>query len=444
MTRLVALALFVALAWLPAARAVDLARMYDQTALAPWQQTYAGFVRQQLQPIYEQLSAEERGRVARLNVDVPLHGAQRAPFEFTVQLGDSVRIDLPASAIKFLGDVIASVSWIGRNGYDTRPLVDYLGLLKYEPTPAPGGRLPDPIAALGLPRGAAEDPAIQRDVGVLLSSAVRFSLLHALGHAVTGSDPTATGDAALAQDLRADAFALDVMKRLGAPPNGIALMIWVQSQLQPSTVDAAADPRWAAVLNGQRHPLTAARLRALAAGLTRESAAFAGRQSDASAATAAISAAIQQITALAQGFDDREAQVLSRRIGNTARWTMLLPHRPGEMLAIPETLRDAGARTPFHGAFDGAIKTAAGEARVRILLWRAGDDVIGIASSGAGLTHITGRVQADTLRFTHESFDLRGAGAFAMQPGADTLSGEYGMEGAATGAGTIAATRSKP
>ncbi|MBL8700322.1 MAG: hypothetical protein JNK67_18245 [Alphaproteobacteria bacterium] len=435
---------FVFLAWLAPAQAVDLGRMYDAAALVPWQQNYVGFVRQQLAPIYEQLTPDERARIPRLNVDVPVHGTLRAPFEFRSQIADGVRIDMAASAIKFLGDTMTAATWIGRNGYDLRPLNDYLGLLKYEPVSPPGGRLPDPQSALGVPRGAGEDPALQRDVGALLTSALRFALLHEIGHAVTNSDPAATGDLARAQDIRADAFALDVMRRLGAMPNGIALMLWVQGQLQPHALDLADAPKWTDALALFRRPITAARAATLAATLSRDAPGFAARQADPAAAAAVVNATAQQLAAFANTLDSRDHQAMNRRIGNTARWTLLQPVKAGELIAVPDGLAAGNGPNNFHGAFDGAVRVGDQTTAVRILLWRTGDDVIGVAANALYMTHLTGRASGNSLRFTYEAFDLRGAGTLQMDAGADTLTGAYGDGTAASGSGTIAARRRKP
>ncbi len=206
-----------------------------------------GLVAMLHEDIVPNLPRDLRPAAARLELDFPARGP--SPLSFWAVPG-SGRIVLPLESIRFFDEVATLHAWFEGHGCDSGPIQSYLWLLVGQ-----GAPLPAPLAAFGIDRETAlADPFTEDVSGKILSSGMLFILLHETAHQLMGHAGGLAGTLSHTQETEADVFALDHFARLGVMPLGIVFFFqtlwWV-------------DPFGAAVAGGT-HPVSAARIQAIA------------------------------------------------------------------------------------------------------------------------------------------------------------------------------------
>ena len=58
----------------------------------------------------------------------------------------------PVSSLKLIEDLSVAYAWRHTNRYTLEPMDEYLVMLKHGTENFPGGRIPNPMTALGVPR----------------------------------------------------------------------------------------------------------------------------------------------------------------------------------------------------------------------------------------------------------------------------------------------------
>jgi hypothetical protein len=265
-----ACALYVCLAC--AANAAGIESIYDTADLAQRQQLYPKFVLGVLDAeIRPRLTADERAKLASLRFAFPLVMSGWEPFGFR---SDGQSVEVSIASLKLLNDLLLAYAWLGRHGYSPSTVDDYMALLvnwrKDEPPPPP-------LATLGVPPGARDEADTDRLATLLTRSAYLFIVLHEMGHVLHDDRPAAglTLQAMQAREAAADAFAIDLMARMGVVPTGIAEFFQLAAASMPSPAAYRDDAAYLDALRRQTHPVTAERLAAVARAIEAHAQSFA-------------------------------------------------------------------------------------------------------------------------------------------------------------------------
>ena len=212
-------------------------------------------------------------RAAASGIGVVFEARAAHPLYFYARPGEGT-VHVPVASVRFLADLAILTAWFERRGCAPEYLHTYLWALLREGRP-----LPAPLEAFGVARETAlADPFVDDVASKALSTALLFVLAHEVGHLLLGHRPGLEGAESQAQEMAADAFALDRFAALGAPPAGVVLWFMAARWIDP-TAEAAA---------GVTHPVSPERLRAVAARLAADPEAFAFSQPEPEAARDAV------------------------------------------------------------------------------------------------------------------------------------------------------------
>ena len=204
-----------------------MSRLYTQEKLkadaARWSEQIQAEYRETILP---QLTDEERSALREVKIEVPLKGHRGDPFEFYYENG---RVNLPAFSLRFFSDVCVANAWLNAHGYDGTTVRDYVGVLFREATDSPRAPLPPVFRTLGVPDNAREESAVSNRADRNFGNTVVFLLAHELGHALkkhqtTLHDPVQKRT----QEIEADAFAIEIMRRIAQVPSGVELWFDVE------------------------------------------------------------------------------------------------------------------------------------------------------------------------------------------------------------------------
>jgi hypothetical protein len=424
------------------AQSADYGAMYDDRLLAQRQPSYREIMLGNLQKVFlPKLTPDERRRLSHLSMDVPLRGPERGLFEYFAER--SGRVVMSTMSIRFLGDLGVAYAWLDANGYTMESVTDYVSMLKYQDAARFGGRYPDPSTALRIPPNATDNPRVDNLSQQILNHSVSFILLHEIGHVLhqhPGYGPGVPRARARENEDEADRFALEVLRRVGQPVNGLLFLLISMAHFVPHRADFGSDAEYRAHLDQATHPLTSDRIRRLSQYL-REHAADYGRLQDNPARAAAsirwVADAIdsQVVPVLA----DPDQQRLMALRGRSMTVAGLAPRRPGETMSATASARPRAA--PFDGVFDGEIDDGRTRLPMRAVLARQGDRVSGQYSFGAGQGQIDGLVEGATLTYRWRTASARGRGVIRSSPDGSRVEGTWGYDDDVTGGGRWRATR---
>jgi len=419
----------------------DYGSMYDDELLLEKQAGYREVVLWNLNQVFlPKLTVEERRRLQGLDVQFPLRGPERQLFEYFATAPASVV--LPVQSIRFLGDLSVAYAWLQSRGYSMETVTDYVSMLKYQPPARFGGRYPDPRTALQIPSNATDDPRVDLMSGKILNESLSFILLHEVGHVLfrhPGYGPGVPRERARENEDQADRFALEVLRRVGQPIDGLLFWFLSATHFVPHRADFGSDAEYQAHLRSDTHPLTSDRMRRLSEYLRTHAADYARLQANPARATEAIRGTADAIDAeVVPVLADPDQQRLMALKGQRVSLETLAPRRPGEIMPAPSPPTGAQA---FDGVFDGRLSDRTGTLPARTILRRQGDRVTGIYSYGVGQGEITGIVEGDTLVFVWQSGETRGRARLRAGPGGVEFEGTWGFGEAATGGGVWTGAR---
>jgi hypothetical protein len=421
----------------------DYGAMYEDRLLQDRQGEYREVVLWNLKNVFlPKLTLEERRRLQGLDVQFPLRGPERGPFEYSATA--PARAVLPVMAIQFLADLSVAYAWLQGQGYTIETVTDYVAMLKYQPPSRFGGRYPDPRAALQIPPNATDDPRVEQLSGRILNESLSFVLLHELGHIVfqhPGYGPGVARERARENEDQADRFALEVLRRAGQPIEGLLYWFVAAAHFVPNRADFDSDAAYEVHLRGDTHPLTSERVRRLSEYLRAHAADYGRLQANPARAA-------ENIRGVADAIDQKVLPVLAdpdqQRFmalrGQRVSLETLAPRRPGEAMAAPAPPPGAPGQS-FDGVFDGRLSDTTGTLPARTVLRRQGDRVTGVYSYGVGQGEISGIVEGDTMLFVWQSGGSRGRGRMRTSPGGVEFDGTWGHGDASVGGGTWTGAR---
>jgi hypothetical protein len=412
----------------------NVSRLYSQEKLqadaARWSEQVQAEYRDTILP---QLSDEERSALGAVKIEVPLKGHRGDPFEFYYENG---KVNLPAFSLRFFSDVCVANAWLNAHGYDGTTVRDYVGLLFREAAASPRAPLPAVFRTLGVPENAREESAVSNRADRNFGNTVVFLLTHELGHALKKHrtdlrDPVEKRK----QEIEADAFAIEMMRRIGQVPVGFEFWFDVEHSGHVAPVKFNTQAEWQKYLAGLDHPVTTERFEALVVAIEKAPDSFARNQANQALWT-------QRSKMLAQYFRLAAPQWTTNPIAHLAEYERvdglhvedLKPRKAA--FTIPGTKQEPD----FNGLF-AVRRTAAdgSEDRVDLLLLRMGKDVTGGYSNGKVDGFIEGDIRNGVLHFTWREGNANGKGIAEAQ--GETLRGTWGLGESEQGAGEFSAER---
>ncbi|CAD5375074.1 exported hypothetical protein [Rubrivivax sp. A210] len=314
-----------ALAAMPAAAAPG--TMYPDSLLASRVADYREVMEDNLRRVFlPALSAQQRAALSSVKLEFPLRGRQNTPFEFFAT-GDQ-RVHLPVFSIRFLSDLAIAQTWLLMRDYRSNTVYEYISLMKYQQRPRDDW--PDPRTALQIPADATQDQQVDQFSLHLLNQALAFILLHELAHIVhrdPGYGPGVARAAARGNEASADAFALEVMRRIGMPPLGVEFFFAVMShhgRVRADFLSAGDYQKW---LDEATHPLDTDRMRAVARYMQAHAADFAKLQRDPRRSEQVVGAVAGQVDQIARYLEDLDLQRLIAARARAASIASLAPRK---------------------------------------------------------------------------------------------------------------------
>ena len=420
----------------------NVSRLYSQEKLqadaARWSEQIRAEYRDTIAP---QLSEEERSALGTVKIEVPLSGSNGDPFSFYTD--DKGTIYLPALSLRFFSDLCVANAWLNAHGYDGTAVRDYVGVLLREATLSPGAPLPTVFRTLGVPDNAREESAVANRVDRNFGNTIVFLLAHELGHALKKHDTHSRDQVQKRrQEIEADAFAIEVMRRIGQVPLGVEFWFdverigHVQGIRRVTSARFPTETEWQKYLAGLDHPVTSERLDALATAVEKAPDSFARNQADQVRWTRNSKIFAQYVRLGAPSASIGAARIAEYERVRDLHLEDLKPRKTA--FTIPGTEHEPD----FNGLF-AVRRTAAngGEDRVDLLLLRMGDDVTGGYSNGKVDGFIQGDIHDGALHFTWREGNTNGHGVAQAQ--GETLRGTWGLGESEQGAGEFSAERQK-
>lgn len=257
-----------------------------------------------LEDLGNELTPAERRAAACASLHLPLRGQNNHPFDFYANTATG-EVTVPIRAVKFFDDLAIAVAWLESQGCDTLSAFDYVSMMRYQsPASLPGGRFPTPRQVLGLPRNVLSNAFVVDVSQKTLKSTVYFLMAHELAHVMYehAGYESISATVAQRQEIEAEQFALQVMRRIAVPPAGLAVFFAAVSRVDPEQT--------------RTHPLSSDRLGMVATYIRENAGAFTRVQRDPGSWLPRIQDMAREIDRLARLLDDPDVRALQRRNGS--------------------------------------------------------------------------------------------------------------------------------
>jgi len=383
----------------------------------PKQSSWAGFYDNSELAVVEKFTISDIKAHFNQNIWPVLTPAERqilrdVQFSFPIEASDhpmnffrfQKQIILPQNSLRFLRDICLAFAYANRNQYSEQVIVDYLAILKYQ---WPLGHLQkSPYnfgEALGIPKNALENQEVNKQFGSLYTSSIYFILCHELGHVfynhggyMRTSDSKITKQESInsqIQEKQADAFSLDILQRIGAPPfHGIITFFFAISMLEPY-------PDEINFRSHLTHPLTSDRILAVARNAESSSHQYARLQPGSKPTEQIFLDAAKKLRIIADILSNGGMQEIIRSRGQNGNIDDI--GFPTKKKLYPKTLQ-ATSKIPFVGEFFGKTFDNKEQIPLKFSLTEYNGIIRGSGSlleNGPTLQIKDGHIKKDTLFF---------------------------------------------
>jgi hypothetical protein len=358
-----------------------------------------GFYREIICPRF---NSDETAALRDVQFDFPLTSRGREPVGFFRANGT---INLSIASLKFFNDLLLAYCWLGVHGYGVVTIDDYLLMLVHWRSDAAP---PRPLPSLGIPHGAAREPAVDGLYVDWVRSAYLFILLHELAHLRYRDSPieTISRDDAQAQEMRADRFALGMLARLGLLSVGIQqYFIWTWN-FMPDPNNYPDDRAFWREMQKRTHPLTSERLLQAAIDMEKNAAASSDQKPETLSKLQVLARELKKVASL---HNDADMVRTAAKRGRMLKVEDLAPRRPNELIAMPLGA-DAQSR-PFHGKYFGSFALRdISSLDAEIVLQNRSGNVAGTMATREELGRIDGVVTDGVLNFQWILGEMQGRG----------------------------------
>ncbi|MBS0527446.1 MAG: M48 family metalloprotease [Proteobacteria bacterium] len=404
-------------AWAQCPPAYDWSGFYPPAILDRVTQRTAPGLRSNFdQVMLPQLTDQERRTLGGVALDLGQREYAQHPMNFYAAQGG--RVVLPLSSVRMVSDLTLAVAWLNRHRQPEKKVFDYAAMLAFR-GPAPDGVRALPLAALGVPDNASDDPGVEDLFQKLYGDTMVFIMAHELGHLFHGHSANVSIEQSRRQESEADAFAVELMARLHAPPVGI---VFYFNMVAPFECPARST-----------HPMSGQRIARLTAALRDNGPLFVQDKPSPQHELQLLESVIQGLGQVAKLLDDPDIRESMRRTGlasNVAQFNAA----SGPAAVAPRP------RQAFDGNYAGQWIDAKGTALdFRMTLRRKEQTVRGQYEFGMGNVELEGTVTGDQLDYAWRwGSDYFGRGR--LKSTADgRLQGTWGYTQRNEGAGTLTA-----
>jgi hypothetical protein len=211
--------------------------------------------------VFPHLTIAERKTLSSVKIKFPLKGRSAGLFEYAMHLKTG-EMYISALSVKFFDDIAIALAWYEVEKRDKNKVASYLQRLSVLEHHSRA-----PLKALSVPAKAWQLNAYVDDMSQkTLKSGMLFILLHELSHWHFKHAPYSKLSVLQAQqqELQADAFALEVMSRMKVIPYGMVSWFMMLGLAQTDI--------------SSTHPVTSARLMAIATKLEKNPKSFISRE----------------------------------------------------------------------------------------------------------------------------------------------------------------------
>ena len=262
------------------AQAEDFSNFYSDAALIKAQSIFRKDMESWFKVIRRHLTPEENHRLG----DVRLEFSLRDPHPLNFYSDSQARtVFMPVLSKVFVSDLFLSYLWLDHQGYNPQTVLDYAGMVGYYsrksmsdrfPQQYFNGHFPLPLPTLQIPQNATQNRALADNRDQKVTDAIIFAFCHELGHVFYNhpSYGTLPAEQVRANETQADAFAVDLLRRVSRAPLGTYVYFMILAHFNGSQGEQFLDTR--------THPLTGTRLQMLASAMEKEAADFAKNEPD--------------------------------------------------------------------------------------------------------------------------------------------------------------------
>lgn len=382
------------------------------------QRTAPGLTSNFEQVLLPRLTDQERRTLTGVRLDLGQREYRDHPLNFYAAEGN--RIVLPLSSVRLVSDLTLALAWLNRNRLPENRVFDYAAMLAYR-GPAPDGVRAPPLSALGVPADADSDPAVEALFQKMFGTTMVFIMAHETGHLLRNHRANVGAAQSRMQESEADAFAIDLMARLGAAPIGVSFYFMMAAPFECPTRST--------------HPLSGARIQRLAGAITDNGAVFARDKPSPARELELVKGIAADLLKVATLLDDPDVRAATRQVGmSSAVSDFAGASSPGQGRAAP-------ARQAFDGNYTGRWTDMKGTALdIRMTLQRQQQTVRGKYEFGLGSVELEGTVEGDQLNYAWRwGSEYFGRGRLRATANGQ-LEGTWGYTQRFEGGGTLAAT----
>jgi hypothetical protein len=367
------------------------------------------------QVLLPRLTDQERRTLGSVRLDLDQREYAQHPLNFYAARGGS--IVLPLSSIRLVSDMMFALAWLNRHRLPEKTVYDYLAMLAWR-GPAPDGVRAQPLGVLGVPADD-NDPAVDALFQKFFGTTMVFVMAHETGHLFHGHRAGVSEAQSRRQEREADAFAIELMARLGAPPIGVSFYFLMAAPFECP--------------GRSTHPLSGERIGSLVDAITANAAVFARDKPDPAREQELVASIALQLAQVARLVDDPDVREAIRQVG--------MASNVADFAAKRSTTSPHTARLTFEGAYSGHATDAAGAARdIRMSLQRQGRIVRGTYEFGLGPVQLEGTLDGELLDYAWR-WGKEYYGRGRLRSGADgKLAGTWGYGRSFEGGGTLTVT----
>ena len=369
------------------------------------------------QVLLPRLTDRERQKLGGISLDLSRREYAEHPLNFYAATGG--KVVLPLSSVKLVSDLSLALAWYNRNRLPEQKVFDYAAMLAFR-GPAPDGVKALPLTALGVPDAADSDPAVEGLFQKLFGTTMVFIMAHETGHLFHGHRANVGDVRSRQQEGEADAFAVELMARMGAPPIGITFYFMLAAPFECT--------------ERSTHPLSGERINRLVAALRDNASLFARDKPSPQQERQLVESIAQDLGKVAKLLDDPDIRASMRLAGLSSK---------ASDFAAAETRsrsRPGAARQAFDGDYAGQWIDAKGTALdFRMTLRRQASTVRGNYEFGMGTAELEGTVADDQLDYAWRwGTDYFGRGKMRSLANGE-LQGTWGYTRRSEGGGTLSA-----
>ena len=251
------------------AKAQDHSQIYTSAEISADAERLARPISRLQEILQDYFTADEKAALKNLVIEFPKpeSGDRALNFYAFSDFGEKVVV-LPLMSLKMLEDITTAYAYLLSSGLSPGTIDLYFTMINREdPSNFPGGRYPALLPALGVPADAWKHSPVDELSLRLRNEAFAFVFLHEVGHIILkhkGYEDVTTAEA-LADEIAADRFALDMLERTKTPALGAALLFTAQAYSLPNRGQFESEEAWLEFQhNKNTHPMATDRLRAFA------------------------------------------------------------------------------------------------------------------------------------------------------------------------------------